>query len=146
MQFALQGNLNCKGHSTWKSAQFWMAALAINESVTLERLAKCGTTASDLETIVGEFLTEAWVPRDPTELLVTIQCVHNNLRSVQSDVAAALDVVLLECRPNELYRAFVALSFARQLEFERDILCDALVKCMKCPCGCGAFVSKGWMN
>lgn len=67
------------------------------------------TAASNLETIVDELLTEAWLPRDPAELFVAIQCTNRNLRSVQSDIAAALDVVLLECRRDELYRAFIGL-------------------------------------
>lgn len=127
-------------------ARIDLAALAIDESVTLERFAKCEAAASDLKAAVTELLTTAWVPRDPAQLLVTIQSVNKNIERVNSDVAAALDVILLECRPDELYRAFIGLSFSRLLEFQRSVLCDALVNCMNRPCGCGAFEAKGWVN
>lgn len=123
-----------------------LMALTLDDSVTPDRFAKCEVAASDLESAVTELLTTAWVPKNLHELAACIVCVNENLKHVQSDVAAALDVVLLECRPDELYLAFIALSFSRLLEFERGILCDALVNCMKCPCGCGAFVPKGWIN
>lgn len=45
-----------------------------------------------------ELLTTAWIPKTRPELTACIVCVNKNLRCVQSDVAAALDVALLECR------------------------------------------------
>ena len=123
-----------------------LAALAVDESVTPERFAKCEAATSNLETIVGELLTEAWVPRDPAELLAAIQRTNKNLQRVQADVASVLDVVLPERRPDEFYRVWIAFSFARLLEFQLEVLMTALVTCMKCPCGCGAFVPSGWIN
>lgn len=108
-----------------------LAELASDTSVTPERFTKCEAAASDLETAVTELLTTAWVPKNSHELTASIVCVDKNLHRVQSDVAAALDVVLLECRRDELYRAFIGLSFARLLEFEQDVLMTALAKVME---------------
>lgn len=56
-----------------------LAHLSLDVRVIPERLAKCEAAAINLETIVDEFLTEAWVPRDPAELFAAIQCVHKNM-------------------------------------------------------------------
>ena len=79
-----------------------MAHLFLDVRVTPERLAKCEAAASDLKTVVTELLTTAWIPKNSHELTACIVCVNKNLQRVQSDVAAALDVVLLECKPDEL--------------------------------------------
>lgn len=88
-----------------------LMALALNDSVTPDRLARCEAAASDLETAVTELLTTAWIPKNLPELTACIVCVSQNLKRVQADVAAALDVVLLACKPDELYRVWCAMSF-----------------------------------
>lgn len=123
-----------------------LMALALDDSVTPDRLAKCEAAATDLENVVCEIIGTAWIPRDPTELLPAIQSVHKNIQRVQADVAAALDVVLLECKPDELYRAFIALSFSRLLEFQLDVLMTTLAHSMQCSCGCRGFVPEAWAN
>ena len=94
--------------------------LASNTSVTPERLAKC-----------EELVITAWVPKNSYELTASIVCVNHNLKRVQSDIAAALDVVLLECRPDEMYRVWCAMSFVELLKFELDVLMTALARVMK---------------
>lgn len=121
-------------------------ALAIDGSVSPERLAKCESAAADLETVVTELLTTAWIPRTIPQLTASIVCVNKNLQRVQADIAAALGVELLECRPDELYRVWCAMSFAELLKFQLDVLMTALAHNMMCPCGCGAFVPEEWAN
>lgn len=124
-------------------AKIDLAELQRDESITAERLAPCNAAARNLEELTSELLTKAWVPRDPKELLAAIQCTSMNLRSVRADIAAALDVVLLDCKPDELYRAFIGLSFSRLLEFQLDVLMTALAHKMMCSCG---FVPEAWAN
>ena len=123
-----------------------LAALAVDESVTPERFAKCEAAAMDLEAAVSELLTTAWIPKNSHELIACFVCVNKNLQRAQSDVAAALDVVLLECRPDELYRGFIGLSFSRLLEFQLDVLLTTLAHSMQCSCGCRRFVPEAWAN
>lgn len=108
-----------------------LSDLQRDENMSEERLAPCIVAARNLEQATNEVLTAAWAPRDSAELLAAIQCANKNYRSVQADIAAALDVVLLECRPDELYRTFIALSFARLLEFQLDMLMTTLAKIME---------------
>ena len=107
-------------------AKIDLAELQRDESMTAERLAPCIAATRNLEEITSDLLTTAWVPRDLVQLLAAIQCTNTNLRRVEADVATALDVVLRECRRDELYRVFIALSFMRLLEFDRDVLMEAL--------------------
>ena len=108
-----------------------LAVLAVDDSVTLERFTQCEVAALNLETVATELLTTAWVPKNSRELTACIVCVHKNLKHVQADIAAALDVVLLECRPDEMYRVWCAMSFAELLKFELDVLMTALAKVME---------------
>lgn len=123
-----------------------LAVLAVDDSVTLERFTQCEVAALNLETVVTELLTTAWVPKNSCELAASIVSVHKNIEQVQADIAAALDVVLLECKPDELYRAFIALSFSRLLEFQLDVLMTTLAHSMQCSCGCRGFVPEAWAN
>ena len=123
-----------------------LAVLAVDDSVTLERFTQCEVAALNLETVVTELLTTAWVPKNSCELAASIVSVHKNIEQVQADIAAALDVVLLECKPDELYRAFIALSSSRLLEFQLDVLMTTLAHSMQCSCGCRGFVPEAWAN
>lgn len=123
-----------------------LAALAVDESVTPERFAKCEASAADLETIVTELVTTAWVPKNSHALTVSIVCVNKNLQRVEADIAAGLDVVLLDGKPDELYRVWCAMSFAGLLKFELDVLMTALAHSMMCSCGCRGFVPEEWAN
>ena len=108
-----------------------LAELQRDESITEERLAPCIAAARNLEQATSELLTTARMSRAPSQLLVAIQRANKNLRRVEADVAAVLDSVLLDCRPDELYRAFIALSFSRLLAWECDALMTALAEVLK---------------
>ena len=108
-----------------------LAELSLDASVTPDRFAKCEVAASDLETVVTELLTTAWIPKNSHELTACIACVHKNIQRVQSDVAAALDVVLLKCKPDELFRIWCAMSFAELLKVQLGVLTTVLAMVMK---------------
>src|SRR5438445_12047453 len=65
--------------------------LQFDADIPPQRLERCTSAVRDLETVVSEILRTAWVPRTVPELTVSIACVQENLRRLQSDVDDALD-------------------------------------------------------
>jgi hypothetical protein len=102
-----------------------LASLAL-DGVTPQRLKRCAAAVNDLETGVAELLTEDWIPRTVPELTVSIHCVRENLRRLQSDVDDALDVVIERALPDEFLRVSTAMSMGRLLEVQLDALMSAL--------------------
>ena len=120
--------------------------LRADPKITPDRMKKCVGVVDDLEWAIAEILTMPWVPRTIPELTACIASVRMNLRWVDEHVDAVIDDVI-ECgRMDEYLKLSAAISMGRVLEFQFSVLMDALVNSMKCPCGCGAFVPKGWVN
>ncbi len=96
------------------------------DGVTPQRLKRCTSAVADLETGVSEILGTAWIPQTVSELTAAIYCVNENLRRLQSDVEDALDVVIERALPDEFFRVSTAMSMGRLLEYQLDVLMNAL--------------------
>lgn len=123
-----------------------LIGLQSDPDVTPERMKRCMKAVDDLESAVVEILTTAWAPHEIPQLTTTIDSVRMNIRCVHGQVDRCIDKVISRGRMDEYLRLSVAMSMGRLLEFQLSVLCDALVNCMKCPSGCGAFVPSGWIN
>ncbi len=112
-----------------------LAGLQSDANVTPARLAKCSSVMADLETGVAELLGTTWIPQTSSELIAAIYCVKENLRRLQSEIDDALDVnvdpnIFDRALPDELFRVWMAMTFGRLLEFQLDVLMNALAKVM----------------
>lgn len=107
---------------------------------------KCAAAVDDLESAIAEILTVPWVPQTIPELTPSVAAVRMNLLWVQGHVDDCIDDVFERGRMDKYLRLSAAMSMGRVLEFQLSVLMDALVNSMNCPCGCGGFVAKGWVN
>ena len=98
----------------------------VDARIPAHKLQRCRAAVADLESAASEILGTAWIPQTVSELTASIYCVRANLRRLQSDVEDALDVVIERALPDEFFRVSTAMSMGRLLEYQLDVLMNAL--------------------
>lgn len=102
--------------------------IAIDENVTPEGLSRCARAAHDFEDAVNSLLNEPWIPKTLPQITACLMAINENIRRTRLNIADALDVVLFEFRPDDVFRVWMACNFERLLGIQRDVLMDAAMK------------------
>lgn len=105
-----------------------LVEIASDENVTREGFKRCVRAAHDFEDAVNSLLNEPWIPKTLPQLTACLMAIKENIQRTRLNIADALDVVLFEFRPDDVFRVWMACNFERLLAIQREVLVDAAMK------------------
>jgi hypothetical protein len=102
--------------------------LAVLTSLDPARLKLCTTAINDLETILEQVLTVAWIPSTLPELHGATTAMLKNIHEVEESVIEAAGPMLNRKLPDEMVRFNVALIGLSTMKFQLNIMFEAAGK------------------